>query len=58
MKSQFAVISNLTVCDGDGVSPTFLAVMRCSLIFFAVFSLSEAFIFCGVHTSLKLSLMK
>ena len=26
-----AVISNLTVCDGDGVSSTFLAVMRCSL---------------------------
>ena len=31
-----AVISNLTVCDGDGVSSTFLAVMRCSLTFFAV----------------------
>ena len=31
-----AVISNLTVCDGDGASSTFLAVMRCSLIFFAV----------------------
>ena len=29
-----AVISNLTVCDGDGVSSTFLAVMQCSLIFF------------------------
>ena len=29
-----AVISNLTVCDGDGVSSTFLAVMRCSLTFF------------------------
>ena len=26
-----AVISNLTVCDGDGVSSTFLAVMRCPL---------------------------
>ena len=26
-----AVISNLTVCDGDGVSSTFLAVLRCSL---------------------------
>ena len=25
-----AVISNLTVCDGDGVSSTFLAVMRCT----------------------------
>ena len=31
-----AVISNLTVCDGDGVSLTFLTVMRCSLTFFAV----------------------
>ena len=30
------VISNLTVCDGDGVSSIFLAVMRCSLFFFAV----------------------
>ena len=29
--SGVAVISNLTVCDGDGVSSTFLAVMRCSL---------------------------
>ena len=29
-----AVISNLTVCDGDGISPTFLTVMRCSLTFF------------------------
>ena len=28
------VISNLTVCAGDGVSSTFLAVMRCSLTFF------------------------
>ena len=33
-----AVISNLTVCDGGGVSSTFLAVMRCSLTFFAVFA--------------------
>ena len=32
-----AVISNLMMCDGDGVSPTFLAVMRCSLTFSAVF---------------------
>ena len=32
-----AVMSNLTVCDGDGVSSTFLAVMRCSLTFVAVF---------------------
>ena len=30
------VISNLTVCDGDSVSSTFLAVMWCSLTFFAV----------------------
>ena len=36
IRSQFAVISNLTECDRDGVSSTFLAVMRCSLIFFAV----------------------
>ena len=33
-----AVISNLMVCDGDRVSSTFLAVKRCSLNFFAVFS--------------------
>ena len=32
-----AVISNLTVCDGDGVSSTFLEVKRCSLTFFAMF---------------------
>ena len=31
-----AVISNLTVCDGDGVSSPFLAAMGCLLIFFAV----------------------
>ena len=35
-----AVISILTVCDGDGVSSIFLAVMRCSLTFFTV-SLSK-----------------
>ena len=40
-----AVISNLTVCDGDGVSSTFLAVMPCSLTFFAVLRC------CGVRAS-------
>ena len=35
------VISNLTVCDGDGVSSTSLAVMRCSLTFFAVLRCSN-----------------
>ena len=31
-----AVISNLTVGDGNSVSSTFLVLMRCSLIFFAL----------------------
>ena len=35
-----AVISNLTVGDGNSVSLIFLVLMRCSLIFFAVLQCS------------------
>ena len=41
-----AVISNLMVCDGEGVSSTFLSVMRCSLSFFAVWRCSPPLPLC------------